>query len=266
MGYLYETHLHTCQGSKCGRSEGKEYPAIYKALGYDGIFVTDHFFGGNTAVPKDLPWSERVSMYMSGYYDAKEAGDRIGFPVFFGIEQNYLHDEYLIYGIDEEFLLRHPDIEEWPRSQLMAEVHAYGGCAVQAHPFRERPYIKKVKLSPFTVDGIEAANIGNEPGMDLAAMSYAKTLGLPMTAGSDRHSIENLQPERFCGTETEEPISSSRHYAEYILSRKPLKIKYPEGRFEGAELRHPTLEVEVYGRNDEIVATDAEEYLKWNLE
>ena len=25
MAYLYETHLHTSQGSACGRSEGKEY-------------------------------------------------------------------------------------------------------------------------------------------------------------------------------------------------------------------------------------------------
>ena len=40
-GFLYETHLHTCQGSACGVSEGKEYPVFYQDMGYDGIIVTD---------------------------------------------------------------------------------------------------------------------------------------------------------------------------------------------------------------------------------
>ena len=31
--------------------------------GYTGIFVTDHFFNGNTAVPADLPWRERVERF-----------------------------------------------------------------------------------------------------------------------------------------------------------------------------------------------------------
>ena len=25
MGYLYETHLHTCEASKCGKVHGEEY-------------------------------------------------------------------------------------------------------------------------------------------------------------------------------------------------------------------------------------------------
>ena len=56
MPYTYETHLHTCRASLCGKSEGSEHVRYYKELGYTGIFVTDHFFGGNTAVPRDLPW------------------------------------------------------------------------------------------------------------------------------------------------------------------------------------------------------------------
>jgi hypothetical protein len=48
--FKYETHLHTSEASACGSSHGAEYISVYKKLGYDGIFVTDHFFGGNTAV------------------------------------------------------------------------------------------------------------------------------------------------------------------------------------------------------------------------
>ena len=51
MSYIYETHLHSCVASACGRSEPEEYIPYYKKLGYSGIFVTDHFFNGNTCIP-----------------------------------------------------------------------------------------------------------------------------------------------------------------------------------------------------------------------
>ena len=35
-----------------------------------GFFVTDHFFGGNTAVPFDADWETRINQYCSGYEDA----------------------------------------------------------------------------------------------------------------------------------------------------------------------------------------------------
>ncbi len=43
MGYLYETHLHTCLASACGISTGKEHVRYYKDLGFTGIMMTDHF-------------------------------------------------------------------------------------------------------------------------------------------------------------------------------------------------------------------------------
>ena len=69
MSFLYETHLHTCQGSACGTSTGAEHARYYKEIGYQGIIVTDHFFHGNTAVPRNLPWKERVEWFCSGYED-----------------------------------------------------------------------------------------------------------------------------------------------------------------------------------------------------
>ena len=70
--YKYETHLHTSEASKCGTSAGAEYISVYKKLGYDGIFVTDHFFGGNTAVSHELDWHTRIEQYCSGYEHALE--------------------------------------------------------------------------------------------------------------------------------------------------------------------------------------------------
>ena len=67
MPFLYETHMHTCLASACGTSTGKEHARYYKDIGYTGIIMTDHFFRGNTAVPRNLPWEERVDLYWRGY-------------------------------------------------------------------------------------------------------------------------------------------------------------------------------------------------------
>ena len=66
MGFLYETHLHTCEASACGKVHGEDYIPYMMEKGYAGIIVTDHFFNGNTCVPEDLPWKERVEIYCSG--------------------------------------------------------------------------------------------------------------------------------------------------------------------------------------------------------
>ena len=69
------------------------------------IIVTDHNWGGNTAVNRYLPWKEWVGQFAEGYEDAKRAGDEVGLDVFFGYEAGYRGTEFLIYGVDKEFML-----------------------------------------------------------------------------------------------------------------------------------------------------------------
>ena len=76
--YLYETHLHTSQGSACGKAEGAQMARACKAAGYTGIFVTDHNWGGNTAVDRSLPWEEWTAEFAKGYREARAEGDRLG--------------------------------------------------------------------------------------------------------------------------------------------------------------------------------------------
>ena len=110
MSYIYETHSHTSQASKCGRTLGRDYVEYMQGEGFAGMIITDHFFNGNSAVPTDLPWKERVEMYVSGYEDAKKASAGTDFNVMFGIEYNFDCDEYLIYGVDKKWLLDNQDI------------------------------------------------------------------------------------------------------------------------------------------------------------
>ena len=235
--YLYETHLHTCQASACGKSTGAEHARFYKEIGFHGIMVTDHFFGGNTCVPRNLPWKERVDMFCSGYEDALSEGQKCGLDVFFGWEQGYGDDEYLVYGLNKQWLLNHPEVETWTRREQLEGVHRYGGCVVQAHPFRKRDYIRYIRLGYRYCDGVEAANAGNAASSDACALRYAKHFHLPMTAGSDNHhSFEGLDPEqRIMGVALEQRLSSIHDWVQLILRKQPICLHVPQGRWQASE-------------------------------
>ncbi|MCR5459564.1 MAG: GNAT family N-acetyltransferase [Acetatifactor sp.] len=262
--YRYETHLHTVESSACGVTPGREYPAIFKERGYDGIFITDHFFHGNTRPSRELPWPEYVDAYMKGYEEAKKAGDKIGFKVFFGIEENFEGDEFLIYGVDREFLLAHPEIPHWTREDMIKAVHEAGGAVMQAHPFRDRDYIKKIHLYPENVDGIEGINTANTANDNLAALCYALHYGLMIQAGSDTHSKWAIGDGNG-GILYEKPITSELDYADRLRRRDRPKIFYPEEFFQGLGGLKVKLPAEIR-RNGAWEDLDLDEIMKWFLD
>ena len=177
MGFLYETHLHTCEASKCGRLHGEDYIPYMMEKGYSGIIVTDHFFNGNTSVPADLSWKERVELYCSGYERALKAAEGKDFKVMFGVEFNFNKDEYLLYGIDKQWLLDNESIMQMTRRELYEAVHKAGGIMIQAHPFRERDYLEDIKLPPAdAVDGIEVYNAANSANMNALGFEFCTKL------------------------------------------------------------------------------------------
>ena len=230
--YKYETHLHTSEASACGSSKAADYISVYKRIGYDGIFVTDHFFGGNTCVSFELDWSARIQQYCSGYEAALEEAqkqneiDGGNFKVFFGIEQTFDGDDYLIYGLNKEWLLAHPEIESMNHGQLFEAVSQAGGLMIQAHPFRLRGYIQAIHLHPREVHGIEVYNGGNTPDQNELALAYAKAYDFPMTSGSDIHNItfalENKIEGKMNlgGMEFDEPLNNIEDYIRLIKEKK----------------------------------------------
>lgn len=213
--YLYETHLHTKEASACSILTGAEQVRIYKEAGYSGIIVTDHFFNGNTAIPDDLPWEERVDLFCRGYENAKKEGDKIGLSVFFGWESNYRGTEFLIYGLDHEWMRNHPEMLYWSIEEQYHYIHEAGGYVVHAHPFRIRPYIKEVRLFPDLVDAVEVYNVGNRNvEFDKKAAAYAKKHSLPAFAGTDAHGFE---PER-SGMAFYRPLEDINDFIENVKS------------------------------------------------
>ena len=172
--YKIETHSHTKEGSACGYSDGYECARARKEEGYDVVIVTDHFFRGNTRPKRDLPWEQYVEEFCSGYEHEKEEGDRIGLTVLFGWEENFHGAEFLIYGLDKAWLLKHPDMITWtPRQQYEAAL-SIGLTPAQA--------VRRVMLPQGLV--VALPNLGNSLISLFKEGSLAFTIGLIDMMGS----------------------------------------------------------------------------------
>ena len=215
MRYKYETHMHTSQGSACGRSTGAEMARADKEAGDTGVMVTDHFFNGNCAVDRSLPWEEKVELFCKGYEDAKEEGDKIGLDVFFGFEYCFDAADFLVYNLDKEWLKAHPDIDKWEPRKAFRTMREDGGIIIHAHPFRERDYINHIHLFPRDVDGVEIVNGGHFPDeiMNERARLYAGMYELPVTSGSDAHFAGHVPG---CGVASDVRMEKITEYLELM--------------------------------------------------
>ena len=206
MSYLYETHLHTSPVSKCAKVSPEETVRFYKELGYDGIFITNHFVNNNCSVDHDLSWEDQIRYYFSDYHKAKEVGDQIGIKVFPGVEAGYGGTDFLIFGLDEEFYVQHPEMMDL---DMRARLHFFadnGAFISHAHPFREASYIDHIRLYPDCVEAVEVINANRSGKVNDMARLYADTYEFLYTAGSDNHTAGG---QKFlAGMKTETPIVS----------------------------------------------------------
>ena len=97
MVYKYETHLHTYPVSKCATASVEATLDFYKKIGYDGVFITNHFIDGNTNISKNLNYNEQINQYFSDYENGVLYGKKIGIKVFLGVEMSYAGSYFLIY-------------------------------------------------------------------------------------------------------------------------------------------------------------------------
>lgn len=185
--FLYETHLHTSPVSKCARANVEESLLFYKKLGYDGVFITNHFLDGNINYDKKSPYAEQIEFYFSAYRDGLALGKSIGIKVFCGVELTYGGTDFLIYGKDEQWYLDHPEIMEMKKSDELRYLAEEGALIIQAHPYREARYIDHIRLYPRDVHGVEVVNASRAKEENELAGIYAEYYKLFPFAGSDNH-------------------------------------------------------------------------------
>lgn len=216
--YKYETHLHTFPVSKCAGATVEESLNFYKNLGYDGVFVTNHFIDGNINIDRSLPYADRIEFYFSDYEQALEIGKKLGIKVFCGIEMSYGGTDFLVYGLSKEWFLAHPEIEGMKKSEELSLLVENGALVIQAHPFREAPYIDHIRLFPRHVHGVEIINANRKESENALAKIYAEHYELLPFAGSDNHAAD--RQKSLAGVEFEEPISDVDDFIEKVLCGK----------------------------------------------
>lgn len=192
--YLYEMHFHTKNTSNCANVKAEDAVEEYIKAGYDGIVVTDHL-SPSTYMKYGrelLPWKKKVDFFLRGYKAAKKtAAGRIN--IILGMELRFRTSEgdndYLVYGINEEFLYNTPHLLEMNIKKFYEIAHKNGFLVFQAHPFR----VGMKVTNPNFIDGVEIFN-GNprhNSSNDIAEM-WAKKYNLMVTSGSDYHEFEDL--------------------------------------------------------------------------
>ena len=212
--YKYETHLHTSPVSKCAKSSVEEMLKFYKDRGYDGVFITNHFIDGNCACDRSTSYEEQINFYFSDYEIGKALEEEIGIKVFLGVELSNSGTDFLVYGLDKEWFLAHPEIMKMKKSEELTLMAESGAFIVQAHPYREAAYIDHIRLFPRHVHGVEIINGNQSDFVNGLAEHYANSYSLIRFAGTDNHSKD--RSSNVCGLEFKKPIESVEDFIEQV--------------------------------------------------
>ncbi len=216
--YRYETHLHTYPVSKCGKANIYESLDFYKKLGYDGVFVTNHFLDGNVNIDRSVSYEEKIEFYFSDYEKGVDYGKSIGLKVFAGVELTYKGTDFLIYGLDKQWYLDNPQIMDMKKSEELEYMMNSGALVIQAHPYREAAYINHIRLFPRNVHGVEVINSARNDFENNMAKIYAENYGLLEFAGSDNHRAGGHK--LLAGMCSETPVVSEQDFAKKVKNGK----------------------------------------------
>ena len=216
--YRYETHCHTSPVSACGRASVRETLEFYKEMGYDGVFISNHFLDGNIGIDWHTPVNEKLDFYFSDYEEAVKLSDEIGIKVFLGIEMSYGGTDFLVYGLSKKWWYDHADILQERKSKQLPFMMSEGALVVHAHPFREANYIDHIRLFPRGVEGVEVLNAERTDFENKMADLYADSYGFLKTAGSDNHVGRNAK--RLAGLECEDAVESVEDFIKKVRAGK----------------------------------------------
>ncbi len=218
--YQYELHCHTAGVSKCAIVSPEEGARMYIEAGYSGVVVTNHF---NKYTFEELfennSWDQIIDYYLDGWRRFRDAaGDRL--TVLLGLEIRFDENwnDYLVYGVTEEFLRSHPKLLDMNIREFSALARQEGLLLYQAHPFRNDITV----TDPSLLDGIESYNghPHHNSRNDIATM-WAEKYGLLQSSGSDFHDTDACAQG---GILTREPIGSQEDLLNALRSG-PLLIR-----------------------------------------
>ncbi|MBQ2734552.1 MAG: hypothetical protein IJF33_01835 [Clostridia bacterium] len=210
MQYKTELHAHTREVSPCADLTAPEVAERFLAAGYTSLVVTNHYCD-YVVDNAGESWEEKMDYYLLPYRKMQEyAKGRLN--VLLGLELRFLENfnDYLVYGVDEQFLHDYPDLHKMSLKTFAPFAKEHGLLVIQAHPFRNRMTVMNPKL----LDGVEVFNghKGHDSRNPVADM-WAKRYGLLRASGSDFHHPDS---EESGGILTEQPITSVSQLVETL--------------------------------------------------
>lgn len=185
MKFKTDLHVHTAEASFCAKHTATEVADRYIAEGYSGLVITNHYSPYTVDHMGDA-WS--IDAFLLPYRRMREhAGDRL--HVLLGAELRFEGDnnDYLIYGLTEDFLYRYPDLHLLSLKKFVPLAHEHGLLVIQAHPFRDGMILRDPKL----LDGVEVFNASPPQSRNHFALDWAKHYELIPTSGSDLHTKDH---------------------------------------------------------------------------
>ncbi len=158
-----DLHIHT-DHSPDGVSSVAEMLESARSLGMECIAITDH----NT---------------MAGYHEAKPHAD--GLILVPAMEVSSADGHILAYGLDKEVTAG------MSVRDTVAAIHAAGGIAVAAHPYRTWSGLGESNVIE-DFDAVEVLNGRSAEKGNRSALQLARRMGKPGTGGSDAHKVEQM--------------------------------------------------------------------------
>ena len=180
-----DLHVHTSEVSLCGHLTARQTVQSYKEAGYDCLVITNHFNTYTCNHYKNNGEDDFFRFYHDAYLLAKEEGERLGMDVILGAELRFPENDsdYLIYGIDEDWLYSHPYICRMDHKTFFDR---FGSevLIIHAHPYRNCDTVFYD-----CVHGLEVANCNpRHDSRNGLALALAKAHPrLYRTVGSDAH-------------------------------------------------------------------------------
>lgn len=222
---LVDMHAHSSGISTCCKADVPRVLADAKEQGIDALVLCNHYDKAYPINANEAPerFAER---YLAEYAYAKDYGEQVGVKVFFGIEATMeRHDRVhmLIYGVDEDFVLRHSTLYDDTQGDLYRIVHESGGVLVQAHPMRRG---RNVLLDLDLLDGVE---INSHPKYDCTHVTelaaIARKRGILLNSGGDYHA-DTHRPR--CGVCLPDDTADTRAAIAYLQQARTYTLCYQE--------------------------------------
>ncbi len=204
MEYKYEIHCHTKETSRCAKISAEELVKKYKKNGYSGVVITNHYSPMTFSLKQQFNKKDADEHFLKGYNEAKKY-ETDDFTVLLGMELRFYAtvNDYLIYGIDENFLFKSPFLLPLYLKKVKKLLKKSNCILIQAHPFR--PYIRRA--NPKLIDGAEVHNGKSSKEENENALIWANEKNLKIkTGGSDCHRESGACKS---GIITTEPIKTN---------------------------------------------------------